>query len=155
MSVPYYDHIVIGAGALGAASAHWLTASGSGRTLICEQFTPGHPWGSSDDHSRIIRHAYHSPRLHGADPAAYALWDELQARSGERLVIRTGGLDLAQERTEGRSVLDLYRHSLDSALLPYEEFGAEELRRRWPSWQVPEDTSIVSCGRSCLPGRVN
>ncbi|WP_407935604.1 FAD-dependent oxidoreductase [Jatrophihabitans cynanchi] len=54
MPAKHYDHIVVGAGALRAAAAYWLSRGGS-RVLVCEQFQPGHPWGSSDDHSRIIR----------------------------------------------------------------------------------------------------
>ncbi|WP_214324243.1 N-methyl-L-tryptophan oxidase [Nonomuraea sediminis] len=140
MSVVRYDHIVIGAGALGAAAAYWLSAAGRGRTLVCEQFAAGHPWGSSDDHSRIIRHAYHSPIYTALTPSAYRLWGEVEARAGERLLIRSGGLDLAREGSAGHDVMRLYGRSMDAAGLPYEEFGAAELRRRWPDWHVPDDT---------------
>lgn len=138
MALVRYDHIVVGAGALGAATAYWLArATSATSVLVCEQFTPGHPWGSSDDHSRIIRHAYHSPVYTALTPSAYALWDELEDRAGKRLIVRTGGLDLAPE---GSPVLRLYQQSLDAAGIPYDELDVTTLRQNWPQWEVPDDT---------------
>lgn len=143
MAVTNFDRIVIGAGALGAASAYWLTRSGAGRVLVCEQFAPGHAWGSSDDHSRIIRHSYHSADYTALTPAMFATWAEVEAHSGEQLVRRTGGLDIAQSGTPGEDVLRLYRDAMDAASIPYELIDAAELRNRWPQWQVPDDTIAV------------
>lgn len=139
-----FEHIVIGAGALGSAAAYWLSArSGSGRVLLCEQFYPGHPWGSSDDHSRIIRHAYHSPVYTALTPSAYSTWAEVEEHSGERLVLRTGGLDLAGEDTPGHAVLETYRASLDVAGIPYERLDAGTIRAGWPQWAVTPDTTGI------------
>lgn len=135
-----YDHIIIGAGALGAAAAYRLGSAGRGRVLVCEQFSPGHPWGSSDDHSRIIRHAYHSPVYTAITPDAYTAWSQVEEASGERLVVRTGGLDLARQGTPGYQVLESYRHSLDSAAIGYDVLDAAQLRKQWPQWNVPDDT---------------
>jgi glycine/D-amino acid oxidase-like deaminating enzyme len=53
---------VVGAGALGSATAYWLTRAGVSDVLVLEQYHLEHGRGASEDHSRIIRHAYH-PRM--------------------------------------------------------------------------------------------
>jgi len=67
-----YQHVVVGAGALGTAAAYWLARSGAGEVLVLEQFELGNERGASEDHSRIIRHSYHSPDYTALTPAAYA-----------------------------------------------------------------------------------
>jgi monomeric sarcosine oxidase len=144
MPASRFDHIVIGAGALGSAAAYWLSGmSGNSRVLVCEQFYPGHPWGSSDDHSRIIRHAYHSPVYTALTPSAYGTWAEVEERSGARLVLRTGGLDLACQDTPGQALLETYRVSLDVAGIPYERLDADTIRARWPQWAVTPDMTGI------------
>jgi sarcosine oxidase len=138
-----YDHIVIGAGALGAAAAYWLGRAGRGSVLVCEQFTPGHSRGSSDDHSRIIRHAYHSPVYTALTPSAYAAWTEVEEHGCEQVVIRTGGLDLARVDTPGFDVLQSYRHSLDVANIPYDVLRAADVRDAWPQWVIDDDTTAL------------
>jgi monomeric sarcosine oxidase len=139
-----FDHIVIGAGALGSAAAYWLSQMTEGaRVLVCEQFYDGHPWGSSDDHSRIIRHSYHSPVYTALTPSAYRTWAEVEERSGTRLVLRTGGLDLACEATPGHALVEKYRLSLDAAGIPYERLDADAIRERWPQWTVTPDVTGI------------
>jgi sarcosine oxidase len=60
------DHVVIGLGGLGSAAAYWLAqlsqAKNLNHTIVgLEQFELGHEHGASHDHSRIIRHSYHTP----------------------------------------------------------------------------------------------
>lgn len=138
-----YDHIVIGAGALGAAAAYWLSRAGRGSVLVCEQFAPGHSRGSSDDSSRIIRHAYHSPVYTALTPASYDTWTEVEEHGGEQVVVRTGGLDLAKPGTPGFDVLQSYRHSLDVADLPYDVLKAADVRQAWPQWVIDDDTTAL------------
>ena len=45
-----YDHIVIGAGVIGTATAYWLARSGAKNVLVLEQFGLGHGKGASEDH---------------------------------------------------------------------------------------------------------
>ena len=40
-----YDHIVIGAGVIGTATAYWLARSGAQNVLVLEQFELGHGKG--------------------------------------------------------------------------------------------------------------
>jgi monomeric sarcosine oxidase len=135
-----FDHIVIGSGALGSAAAYWLSRkTENARVLVCEQFYAGHPWGSSDDHSRIIRHSYHSPVYTALTPSAYDTWAEVEEHSGTQLVLRTGGLDLACEDTPGYALLETYRRSLEAAGIPYDRVEADAIRARWPQWTVTPD----------------
>lgn len=134
-----YDHIVIGAGALGSAAAYWLARSGARNVLVLEQFELGHARGASEDHSRIIRHAYHSTTYTALTHAMFDSWRELEQESGLRLVHTTGGLDLAVAGTPGERELANYRASLDAVGVEYEDLTAEQIRRRWPAWRIGDD----------------
>ena len=53
----HYRVIVIGCGAIGAATAYWLSRRLlSDAVLALEQYQLGHGRGASEDHSRVIRH---------------------------------------------------------------------------------------------------
>ncbi len=65
MSTETCSHVVVGAGALGSAAAYRLARQGAERVVVLEQYEIGHSHGASEDHSRIIRHAYHSPVYSG------------------------------------------------------------------------------------------
>lgn len=134
-----YSHIVIGAGALGSAAAYALARSGVDRVLVLEQYALGHTRGASEDHSRIIRHAYHSPSYTALTQAAYDAWHELEAETGLTLVLKTGGLDLAVAGTDGEVEVDAYREALEPFGIPYETVTADQIRRRWPQWQIGDD----------------
>src|SRR3954462_10780051 len=87
-----YDVIVIGVGAMGAATCDQLARRGV-RVLGLEQFGLVHAMGSSHGHTRMIRLAYYEhPDYVPLLRRAYALWDELEARTGERVLYRTGGI---------------------------------------------------------------
>jgi monomeric sarcosine oxidase len=134
-----YSHIVIGAGALGSAAAYALAKAGAGRVLVVEQYALGHTRGASEDHSRIIRHSYHSQSYTALTQAAYDDWAQLEDETGLQLVVKTGGLDLAVAGTSGEAELDSYRDSLVPFDIPYETLTAAEIRRRWPQWRIGDD----------------
>jgi sarcosine oxidase len=131
-----FDVIVIGVGAMGASTCFHLAANKI-RTLGLEQFDIPHNRGSSHGHSRMIRKAYfehpdYVPLLH----RAYSLWDELEALSGRRLLHRTGGVFMGpQDKTLVAGALAAAREHH----LPHELLDADELRRRWPQFVVPDD----------------
>jgi monomeric sarcosine oxidase len=134
-----YSHIVVGAGALGAAAAYWLARLGTGDVLVLEQFELGHQLGASEDHSRIIRHSYHSSDYTALTPSAYASWAELEDETGLQLVVKTGGLDLARLGTAGVQEIDNYRNSLRTAEIDWEDLDADAIRRRYPQWRIDDD----------------
>jgi monomeric sarcosine oxidase len=132
-----YRHVVIGAGAIGTAAALRLAERGDGDILVLEQYKLGHDRGSSHDHSRIIRHAYHSAAYTALTPLAYASWEDIEGRTGLQLVLRTGGLDLF-EGANGEQDLRDYRAALDAARIPYELLDNAQIRARYPQWRIGE-----------------
>src|SRR5215472_4222356 len=89
-----YQAIVIGCGAVGAATAYWLSRRLGDGVLALEQYQHGHSRGASQDHSRvIIRHAYSRPEYTTLTSAAYQSWNVAERDTGLQLVHRTGGLD--------------------------------------------------------------
>lgn len=82
--------IVVGAGSFGASLAWWLARDGVAVTLV-DQFEPGDARATSGGETRLIRCS------HGADAdytasarRAWALWRELEAETGEELVVERG-----------------------------------------------------------------
>lgn len=134
-----HSYVVVGAGALGSATAYWLTRSGATDVLVLEQYHLGHDRGASEDHSRIIRHAYHWSVYTALAQAAYDAWADIEGETGLQLVVKTGGLDLAVAGTAGEAELGNYRRSLAPFRIPSEDLDAAEVRRRWPSWRIGDD----------------
>lgn len=135
-----YSHIVIGAGAIGSATAFWLAEHGAERVLVLEQFDLVNTMGSSGDHSRIIRHAYHHEAYTRLTPAMFDTWAQIERRSGLTLYTKTGGLDLAPADRPGVAEIAGYRTAMDAAGIRYEDLTADQLRERFPQWRVADDT---------------
>jgi sarcosine oxidase len=148
-----YDVIVVGLGALGSGAAYWLAKRGA-RVLGLEQFELGHDRGSSHDHSRIIRKSYFSPAYVRLAQAAYEAWSELERDAGERVVFKTGGLDIGPRH--GAIALSNYADSMRACGVYFEELDSAEICKRWPVWQVGDeiqglfqpDSGIVAAERA-------
>lgn len=130
-----YDVIVLGLGGIGSAAAYW-SAKGGARVLGLEQFELGHARGASHDHSRIIRYSYFSPAYVRLAKEAYAAWDQLERDSGERVVFKTGGLDIRPR--DGAIPLEPYAESMQVCGVPFDWLDAQEIRKRWPVWQIDD-----------------
>ncbi len=131
-----YDVIVLGAGTMGTATA-WALAKRDVRAVVLEQYAHVHSLGSHGGQTRVIRHAYaegedYVPVVRRADE----LWLALEEESGQRLLVRTGGLDLA---APGHGYARAARHSAEAHGVPHEWLDPAEVRRRWPVWRVPDD----------------
>jgi monomeric sarcosine oxidase len=132
------DHVVVGLGAFGSAAAYWLSRRAGAAVVGVEQFELGHALGASQDHSRIIRLSYHRPFYVELAAKAYQAWSELEADAGERLIVRTGGLDLWPP---GAAIpMEDYTSSLSAARVPFEVLDAGAVIRRWPQWRLSDDT---------------
>ncbi|MFT4122237.1 MAG: N-methyl-L-tryptophan oxidase [Microbacteriaceae bacterium] len=142
MAIGHYDHIVIGAGAIGTATAYWLSRRTSGRVLVLEQHRLGHDRGASQDHSRIIRHVYHSTAYTRLTGASYAAWRHVEAESGVPLITTTGGLSVADGEAADFMVL-VYSDALGTAGIPFDVLEADELRARYPQWHVGDDARAI------------
>lgn len=138
--------IVLGLGGIGSAAAYWAARRLGDEVLGIEQFELGHGNGGSEDHSRIIRLSYHTPGYVELALAAYQAWDGLEEDSGEKVILRTGGLDLAPvDATIG---LDDYRSSMTDLGVPFEELDAAEVMRQWPQWRLDDDVAALYQERS-------
>jgi sarcosine oxidase len=136
-----YRYAVVGLGAIGSAAAYWLARRAGPQVIGLEQYELGHTRGASEDHSRIIRRSYHTPSYVRLAGEAYEAWREVERDAGERLIVRTGGLDLWRE---GAAVATRdYTASMAACGVPYEELDAAETMRRWPQWRLDDDIRAV------------
>jgi monomeric sarcosine oxidase len=131
-----YQAIVIGCGAVGAATAYWLSRRLGDGVLALEQYQHGHTRGASEDHSRVIRHAYSRPEYTALTPAAYQSWNVAEQGTGLQLVHRTGGLILAEDGSAGAGYLTDTAAAMSAANLPYEQLTGPEVMQRWPQWKL-------------------
>ena len=136
-----WDVVVVGLGAIGSAAAHWAAARPGTRVLGLEQFEFDHPNGASRDHSRIIRLSYHRRDYVRLARRAYTCWAEVEAASGERIVTKTGGIDIFP--AGGVTDEADYTGSLDAEGVPFERLDAAEAMRRWPQWRLRDDASVL------------
>ncbi|MBA2519670.1 MAG: N-methyl-L-tryptophan oxidase [Chloroflexia bacterium] len=135
-----YDVIVIGGGTMGTAAA-WELGKRGVRSLVLEQFNHIHPFGAHGGRTRVIRHAYaEGPEYVPLVQRADRLWLQLEEESGERILMRTGGLELA---APGFGHARSARASADRHGLPYEWLTPDEGRRRWPMVSIPDDWDVM------------
>ena len=128
-----YDVIVIGIGGMGSATVYHLARRGFS-VLGIERFDIPHELGASHGQSRIIRLAYaEHPDYVPLLRRAYALWRELEASTGEKVLIVTGGIDAGAEQsaTVKGSLASCAIHSL-----PHECLDATALTRRFPGYRL-------------------
>lgn len=138
--------IVLGLGGIGSAAAYWAARRIGDEVLGIEQFRIGHGNGGSEDHSRIIRHSYHTPAYVELTKAAYDAWDVVSDEAGRPLILQTGGLDLAPAAAS--IGLDDYRSSMQACGVSFEELDAAEVMRRWPQWRLADGTTALFQERS-------
>ncbi|HEY5426815.1 MAG TPA: N-methyl-L-tryptophan oxidase [Candidatus Tumulicola sp.] len=131
-----FDAIVLGLGGIGSGAAYWLAKRGA-RVLGLEQFDLGHARGESHDHSRIIRLSYVSQTYVRLAKEAYRAWESVERDAGERLIFRTGGLDLGPR--DGAIPMSGYADAMRAGDVPFEWLDAGAIRARWPAFQVGDD----------------
>jgi sarcosine oxidase len=130
-----FDVVVVGLGAMGSATLCHLAELGH-RVLGIEQFQPGHALGSSHGDSRIIREQYFEHPLYvPLVQRAYDLWQELEERSGERLMTITGGLMIGPP--DGMVVTGTIR-SATTHHLPYDVLDPTEVSARYPAFRLAD-----------------
>jgi len=121
---------------MGAAALRELARRGCA-VLGLEARELGHALGSSHGHSRVIRKAYfEDPRYVPLLERGYALWRQLEAETGESLLLTTGGLHLGHPDGPG---LRGVRASATTHALAHEILGPAELRHRFPQFRVDDD----------------
>ncbi|HEY1706306.1 MAG TPA: N-methyl-L-tryptophan oxidase [Trebonia sp.] len=136
----HYRAIVIGCGAIGAATTYWLSRRlGADAVLALEQYELGHTRGSSEDHSRVIRHTYNRTDYTALTPAAYQSWNVAERETGLQFVYRTGGLMIAAPGSDGVEYVDAASDALTASGLPFEVLNGAAIRERWPQWRLGDD----------------
>jgi sarcosine oxidase len=120
------DHVVIGGGVVGAATARSLASRGE-RVLLVDQHARGHDHGSSHGATRIFRMGYAEPDYVALAQRAWEAWAALESASGRTLLDRTGAVD------HGRpEVIDAITRTLEQAGVPFERLSSDEAAVRWP-----------------------
>jgi sarcosine oxidase len=139
--VERYDIAVIGLGGIGSATAFF--AARNGQSVIgLERFDlGGHHRGASHDHSRIIRHSYHTEHYVRLTRGAYNAWRKVEAASDETCVHITGGIDLFPR--DAAIDIDTYRDAMRAAGIDFDELSPAEVMQRWPAWRVAADTEVL------------
>lgn len=131
-----FDTIVLGTGAMGSAACFHLARRGV-KVLGLEQFGIPHALGSHHGDTRMIRLCYYEhPDYVPLLRRAYALWEELENHSAQRLLHMTGGIYMGPESSEfvNGTVHAAKLHSLEHELIP-----RQEIARRFPQFHVPDD----------------
>ena len=137
-----FDHVVVGAGVIGAATARALArrggaGAGGPRVLLVEQFGRGHDRGSSHGASRIFRRGYVADDWVALTGDAIAAWQALEAETGRALLDVTGALDHGDP-----AVLDEIQAALERGGVAHERLTPDEAATRWPGLRF--DTSVLA-----------
>jgi sarcosine oxidase len=134
------EYVIVGLGALGSGAAYHLARRGVG-VVALEQFELGHERGASHDHSRILRHSYHTPGYVRLTMDAYEDWAVLENGCGQQLTTRVGGLDLFPAESE--TPASDYTDSLSAWEIDFELLDVAAMRSRWPQFHLPEGTQGI------------
>lgn len=134
-AVTHVETVVVGGGAMGAATAWQLARRGHDVALI-ERFEPGHRNGASHGASRNFNVAYSDPTYVRMLVEALPLWRELEAESGTPL------LELVGVANHGPAPqFDAVHAALTDARIPAEFLPVAEAGRRWPG--IRFDTRVL------------
>jgi sarcosine oxidase len=132
------DCLIVGAGVIGAATAWRLSRTGRS-VLLLEQFEVGHARGSSHGPSRIFRFSYDDAEYVAMAMETLPLWRELDARTGQRLLTITGGLDWGKD-------LEAHTSALAVCGASFELMDGAETTQRFPLFAPPPDGPVLYQG---------
>src|ERR1051326_7043348 len=131
--MPAIDVVVIGLGAMGSAAVHQLARRGK-RVVGIERFRPAHDRGSSHGETRIIRLGYFEhPSYVPLLRRSYALWRELEADSGRKLMRVTGILEIG---LPGGRLIAGTLGAIQEHDLAHEILDSAETMRRFPAFRI-------------------
>src|SRR5262245_43651882 len=127
---------------MGSATLYQLARRGA-RVIGIDRFAPPHDQGSSHGESRITRQAV----AEGDEYVPFVLrsheiWRELEAETGEPLLLQVGGLLLGRETgtaAEHHGQPDFVRRTIEIARrhqIPHELLTATEITKRFPPFQL-------------------
>ncbi len=135
-----FHTIVLGMGGMGSAVCYELAKRGK-RVLGIDRFDIPNDMGSSHGYTRIIRLAYYEhPSYVMLLRRAYELWAEVEARTGQQVLVKTGSIDA------GPADSWVFKGSLQSCVehgLEHEVLTGAELKERFPGYNLPHDLLAV------------
>ena len=132
----HYDVAIIGLGTMGSFAAVELARRGFSVAGF-DQFTPPHGRGSHSGGTRIYRVAYAEGS--GYVPLAQRageLWDLAAEQLGTQLLHRIGMLYMGNP---GQAFIREVAESASTHGLQVETLPADEVSRRYPAFQIPQD----------------
>ncbi|MDF2648054.1 MAG: methyltryptophan oxidase [Paenibacillus sp.] len=130
-----YDVIVVGAGSMGMSAGFYL-AKQNVKVLLIDKYDPPHVAGSHHGETRLIRHAYSgSPTYTAMALKADKLWQELEAATNQRLIVRSGVLNIGAAESVN---LGNKMKSTKAFGLKVDRLDAGEIHNRWPGVRLPE-----------------
>jgi len=138
-----YDLIIVGLGAVGAASAYQAAKRGV-KVLGIDRFAPPHALGSSHGDTRITRIAigegeHYTPIVR----RSHQIWREIEAKTGEELLVVTGGLIISSSaRRATTHVANFFENTLAAARrfgVEHERLDAGNLRELFPQFNVSDN----------------
>ncbi len=132
-------NIVIGAGAMGSATAYQLARRGE-PLLLLEQFGLGHDRGSSHGSARITRHSYADLTYARRMLDGFRAWRELEAEAGIPLYIRTGGVSICPPSLDYVSQVAA---NLSSINVSHRRMSGSEWNRRQPVFRLDPTDDVV------------
>jgi sarcosine oxidase len=133
------DVAVIGAGAMGGATAYHLAKSGA-NVAVFDQFSVPHNKGSSHAETRLIRQAYfENPNYVPLLKRAYELWEELEDTPGQ-LFIKNG---LFVAGRADRIIMKGIVESSKQHKIPVEHLSANEASKRFPGFHFADDETCI------------
>ncbi len=139
-----FDVIVIGLGAIGAATIYQLAKSG--RTVLgIDRFSPPHDHGSSHGETRITRLACGEGAVYTQFARrSHDIWRELERESGQSLLSQNGLLVISGpgERASAHgnpAFLDTTIQAACENHVPHEVLSHDDLERRFPAFKVTSE----------------
>lgn len=136
------DAIVIGLGAMGSAAALQLARRGA-KVVGIDRFSPPHEHGSSHGETRITREAIGEGECYvPLVKRAHEIWREIEAETGEELLVQCGGLVLSGARSSHPKKAGFLDQTVAAARrynIPHEVLSAEEVRTRFPQFVLEGD----------------
>ena len=141
------DVVVVGLGAVGAATLYQLSLKGV-QVLGIDQFTPPHTLGSSHGETRITRLAVGEGEEYVAlAKRSHELWEQIEVQSGKKIKTRTGGLlvDSAEVAWSKHGAEGFWERTLRYAQnqgIEHRLPNVEELSATFPGLQIPAGSKV-------------
>lgn len=136
----HYDHLIIGAGSMGAAAGYFLAKQGK-RVLLIDAHHPPHDVGSHHGDTRLIRYAYgEGERYVPFVLRARDLWQQLEREADTNVFLQTGIMNIGDAQDD---FIQNVQQSAAEFQLPLEVLTANEAMEKWPGITLP--AHFVAC----------